>query len=304
MGSHRSRRHHYIPEMLLKNFCDDDGQLWVNDRTVGKIYPSTPKNVFVRRDLNTSYDFPSAPRSDKEEEFFDSIEASDEYEQILSRLEGEADSVVQKVIKQARDLQCLQLSSEDRNTLKRFILAMARRTPESQRRITPDKSFDEIFYNAATAIAKKDNYRGLPEKAAFYQDPRIAKLKAMTGANVVARFAAGAHPRERKVEEQFCHETGLGIMVICMPKRAFVIGSHGLAIVRRSQGNAPTRESWLPIAHDVAVGPTSFPDREFLLPLDRSRDGTIRSINSASAAQSQIIAGRSEALVRAFKEKF
>ena len=165
------------------------------------------------------------------------------------------------------------------------------------------QEFDEIFYDAATATAEKESYSGLPERAAFYHDPRIAKLKDMVGANVTARFAAGSHPRERKMEEQFCRETGLGIAVICSPKRGFVIGSHGLAIVQHSQGNARVQGSWLPIAHDVAVGTTSFPDREFLLSLDRSRDGIIKSINGASAAQSQIIAGRSEALVRALRRK-
>ena len=74
MGSDRSHRHHYIPKMLLKNFCDDDGRLWMGERTGGRIFSSTPKNVFVIRDLNTSYDFPPAPISGKEEEFLDSIE--------------------------------------------------------------------------------------------------------------------------------------------------------------------------------------------------------------------------------------
>ena len=303
MGSHRSRRHHYIPEMLLKNFCDDDGQLWVSDRTAGKIYRSTPRNVFVRRDINTSYDFSPAPRSGKKEEFFNAIEAGDEYEQILSQIESEARPAIQKVIKHARCKQCPQLSPEDDKTLKRFILAMARRTPESQKRISSGKKFDDVLWKTLESMAEKGNIPGLPEKAIFDQDPHIAKVKDMVKSNVNAVYAAGDHPRERDREEEFCFKTGLGIMVICMPKRGFVIGSHGLAIVQSSQGNAATRGSWLPIAHDVAVGPTSFPDREFLHFLDRSRDGIIQSINGASAAQSQIIAGRSEALVRALGRK-
>ena len=57
MGSNIPRRHHYIPRMLLNNFCDDDGQLWVGDNFRKKIYKSHVNKVFVERNFYATFDF-------------------------------------------------------------------------------------------------------------------------------------------------------------------------------------------------------------------------------------------------------
>ena len=298
MGSGLSRRHHYIPKMLLRNFCDDDDLLWVGDRTHGRIYRCGPEGVFVKRDLNMKYSFDSVQIDHGYNEFLSSIDMSDEYERTLSRIENRAAPIVRKIIQQARCNRCPQLTPEECNNWKGFVLAMVRRTPESQKRVASDRSFDDIFYEVAVAVAKKDNYMGLPDRAAIFEDLRIAKFKDLVKSNADARFAAGDRCRDRKETERFSGETGLCIAVIRAPKRGFVIGSHGLAIVQASHQNEPGQGAWLPIAHDVAVSSTPFPDRETLVFLDRESDRIIKRINKASVAQSQIVAGRSEALVR------
>lgn len=212
MGSPRSRRHHYNPQMLLKNFCDDGGLLWMGERTGGKFVSSTPKNAFVINDLNASYNFPRAPRIGDKEEFFGSIEKSDKYERLLSLIESEAAPVVWRVIEQARRKQHPQLSEEDAKKLKRFILAMARRNPESQKRIATGKSFDDVLWNILKVTVEKENLPGLPERAVFDQDPDIAELEDMVRSNVNAVYAAGDHPRERNREKRFCPETGLYVL--------------------------------------------------------------------------------------------
>lgn len=294
MRSNLSRRHHYIPKMLLKNFCDD-GTLWVGDRTNKKIYQCTPENVFIKKDLymRSSID---VPESYDEKEWLSDIIVSDEYEKTLSQIESDAAPAIRRIIKQVRCNQCPQLSPEDRNHWKQFMLAIARRTPESRARVMPE-SFDDIFYEATKKVAEKDSYMGLPDKDSFYSDPRISKLKDIIKSNNDAMFAAGDHPHGQEEVERFCREAGLGVAVICMPKRSFVIGSHGLTIVQSSYKNDPAQGSWLPIAHDVAITPSSFPDKEYLYRLDRDRDRIIKRINRASAAQSRIIAGRSKALI-------
>ncbi len=294
MRSNLSRRHHYIPKMLLKNFCDN-GSLWVGDKTNKQIYRCTPENVFVKKDLyiQSSID---VSKSHNEKEWLRDITMSDEYEKTLSQIESDAAPAIQRIIEQVRCNQCPQLSPEDRNHWKQFMLAIARRTPESRARVMPE-SFDSIFYEATKKVAEKDSYMGLPDKDSFYSDPRISKLKDIIKSNNDAMFAAGDHPRGQEEVERFCREAGLGVAVICMPKRSFVIGSHGLTIVQSSYKNDPAQGSWLPIAHDVAITPSSFPDKEYLYRLDRDRDRIIKRINRASAAQSRIIAGRSKALI-------
>lgn len=295
MGLNLSRRHHYIPKMLLKNFCDN-GSLWVGDRTNEQIYRCTPENVFVIKDLymRSSID---VSKSYNEKESLRDITMSDEYEKTLSQVESDAAPAIQRIIEQARCNQCPQLIPEDRNHWKRFMLAIARRTPESRARVMPE-SFDDIFYEAAKKVAEKDSYMGLPNKDSFYSDPHISKLKDIIKSNNDAMFAAGDHPFGREEVERFCRERGLYAVVIGMPNRSFVIGSHGLAIVQSSYKNDPAQGSWLPIAHDVAITPTSIPDKEYFYRLDRNSDLIIKRINRASAAQSRIIAGRSKALIR------
>ncbi len=280
MGSNFPRRQHYIPQMLLKNFCDDFGRIWVCDQNTGEIFSGKPKNVFVKKDLYTNYEVKPVLKSEKYEDFLRSISPNYQYENILSEIESKAAPVIQWIIEQARCNRTPRLSPEDRDAVKRFILALGRRTPESQKRVSSGKNIDDIFYEAAKGIARKDNYKGLPDRELIYQDPRISTLKDLTGSNVNARFAAGDHPREQSNAVRFCRETGLMVAVIRIPKRSFVIGSHGVTIVQFPNKVAP--ESWIPIAYDVAVVPTSFPDREFLLTLGRDEDKLIKRVNMAS----------------------
>ena len=285
MGLNLSRRHHYIPKMLLKNFCDD-GRIWVGDRITKQIYPSTPRREFVEKDLYMRSTI-DGPKSHKK---------SDEHEKTLSQIESDAAFAIRRIIERARCNQCPQLIPEDSNHWKRFMLAIARRTPESRARVMPE-SFDDIFYEAAKKVAEKDSYMGLPDKDSFYSDPHISKLKDIIKSNNDAMFAAGDHPFGREEVERFCRETGLSVVVIGMPNRSFVIGSHGLAIVQSSYKNDPAEGSWLPIAHDVAVKPTFSPNKESLYRLGRDSDLIIKRINRASATQSRKIAGRSKDLI-------
>ena len=283
MISNHPKRHHYIPQMLLKNFLDDRGRFWVFDKIEGKLHQCTPRNTFVQKNLYRTLNF-------------DHENYSYEAEEELSRIESRAAPVIRRIIECARNNEYPQLIPEDRKSWKRFMLAMARRTPESQERVSY-KSFDDIFYEAAKKVAEKENYMALPDKGSIFQDSRISKLKDVIKSNVDARFAAGDHPRTRDETERFCRETGLLIAVICEPRRSFVIGSHGVAIAQPDHKDDQTQGSWLPISHDVAVAPTAFPDRESLLRLNHDRDSIIKRINRASAAQSRIIAGRSKALI-------
>ena len=284
MISNSPKRHHYIPQFLLKNFLDDRGRFWVFDKIEGNLHQGTPTNTFVQKNLYRTLNFDHGNYSFKAEEE-------------LSRIESDAAPAVRRIIEKARCNLCPQLIPEDRNSWKRFMLAIARRTPESRERIVSYKSFKDIFYEAAKKVAEKENYMDLPDKGSIFQDSRISKLKDIIKSNVDARFAAGDHPRTRDETERFCRETGLCIVVICVPKRSFIIGSHGLTIVQPSYENDPAQGCWLPISHDVAVKPTSFPEREFLLRIDRDRESIIERINRASVAQSRIIAGRSKALI-------
>ena len=287
MGANRPKRNHYVPQMLLKNFCEDDGLLWIGDKIRGKVYRANPTKVFVRSKLYVKRDY-----SEKNESY--------EYEHILSKIESNAEPVVSSIIEQVRCGKNPHLDPNLNKQFKEFVFALARRTPESQERVFSDsgRSFDAVVDSVSKELLAQAGY-DIPEQDWFDRDPGVLELKRKLKSNHGAKFAAGDHHILQQDTERFSRETGWGVALICLPKRSFVIGSHGLTIIRRS---ASIGGSWLPIAHDVAVQVTAFPDRGFRLHLDRKNESIIKSINRETAVHSDIIAGRSEALVRSLME--
>ena len=283
--------------MLLKRFVDDDGFIWVHDGE--NMYKTNPGNVFSIGHLYTKSEFGNAPKGSSYDGFLDSIQKSFEYEARLSEIETEAEPVVQRIIDQARNGRCPELSVDFREAWKRFYVAMARRTPEAQERVSKSKGHRDVFHEAAKGIADQVGYE-LPTAEELYQDPRVSVLKKLVMSNTNAKFAAGDDPNIETETNRFSLETGVCVIVIGIPKRSFVIGSHGLTMLEDEVASKVGAVSWLPIAHDVAVGATAFPDREFLVVLDNSNDGEmlISAFNRATADRSKIIAGRCQALVR------
>ena len=121
--------------------------------------------------------------------------------------------------------------------------------------------------------------------------------------NVNAKFAVGDDPHIENETQKFSRETGLSFAIIRIPKKSFVIGSHGLTIIDRNLVGNLTAISWLPIAHDIAVGVTFYPDREMLSILNCGNGGErfIFLMNRATASMSKTIVGNSEELVRSLR---
>ena len=301
MGDNVPRHHHYIPVMLLSNFCDDSGRIWMSNGE--KIYPTIPGKAFKKRNLYAKWDFGHPQEGIEHDEFINSVERTYEYEGILSEIEDKATPAVQQIIEQARLGECPRLPLGLRYSWKRFLFAIARRTPESQVRLWSAKDPSDAFFEAATYVAHSDDYP-LPTQEILYQDDRMVELQGIVTSNTNAKFAAGDHPILEEEEERFSRKTGLCVAIIRIPGKSFAIGSHGLAILKPSYKKDPAAGSWLPISHDVAVGVTTFPDREFLTLLDRSNGGSrmISKINRASAKVSEAIAGRYEPLIRSLKK--
>lgn len=288
MGANRPRRNHYIPEMLLKNFCDDGGLLWIADQERRKCYQTNPTNVFVKRNLYTKRDYSQATESY-------------EYEDALSKIESRAKPAISSLIEQARSGRYPRLDPELDDHFKKFVIALVRRTPESQERVFSelDMDFEEVFDSVAAYALRRGGYL-VPEKEWFERNPDFLKLKQVAKSNHNANFAAGEHRFLRQETERFSREVGLGIALIRLPRRSFVIGSHGLTTIER---DSPRKVSWLPIAHDVAICFTAFPDKGSIRYLNSTQESFIKTINRATAAQSRIIAGRSETLVRSLMRK-
>ena len=295
MKTNNPRGQHYNPVMLLKRFCDSRGQIWVNDGV--NIYGTNPQNVFKKRDLNATRNLRPSISGQAY-----TVELSFEHEAALSRVEDKAGPVIQRIIERARRGHCPKLSPNQQQAWKEFYLAIARRTPEGQTEIWQHRPYADTFYEAAQKVAEKQGIR-LPEKEKLLQIEGIANLVADSQHNSNARFSAGSHPILQESEDHFVKTAGLKVAVITSPRKSFVVGSRGLAIVRNNELEGWMRGDWLPVAHDVAIAPTDAPDIERIVRLDNDEKGVRRidAINEATAARSWAIAGPSKELVESLK---
>ena len=291
MISKPPKRTHYIPKLLLSNFVDSDGFLHMFDKKEEKCFKQKPEKAFVENHLTRMYDFSSD-------------EYSYEAEEILSQIEGRAAPVVKTIIEFARNNEVPKLSQEERDDWKRFYYAMCRRTPEfSEEMLAHDERFDDIYHLVVENLLRQQGIDP-PEREFTDKNPILAEAKLHIKKNNKSRFASGDHHHLQSEVERFCQDTGLVIAVIHdQPRRGFVIGSHGVAVVRRSHKNDQTCWGWLPIAHDVVVAPTLQPDKDDLLRLDGKKDSFIRRINTASFQQSRLIAAGSEVLIRSLRRR-
>lgn len=285
-------KQHYIPQMLLRNFSGSSGALYIHDKVHGVGYWTIPKNVFYSEHLYTSFETDSNSGTRV---------PSKKYEDILGDLEGDTATVLRECFRQVRSGRTPRVFSFYEETLKRFIITQARRTPESQARVQSGVGFQDAYYEVARRMTSAEGIP-LPEKDQFLQHPEFLALGKLLESSITGKFAVGEHPHESHEEERFLRETGLSFAVSRLPGEEFIIGSHGIAIVPGISGGIPFQDSWLPVARDIAIRVTGTPGELSLLELDNpSRDAyLIRAVNRASAKPSKVIAGRHEPLVRLF----
>ena len=133
MQGNDPKKHHYIPVVLLKNFRDANGFIWM---TYGdKPFRMKPESAFYRKHLYTKSEFDKVQNGTGVPAFFETVSRSYEYEHRLSEIESDAAPAIRETIEQARRGNFLRLSEDLEDPLKRFIFAIARRTPESQNRV-------------------------------------------------------------------------------------------------------------------------------------------------------------------------
>ncbi|VAX18283.1 hypothetical protein MNBD_NITROSPINAE03-1360, partial [hydrothermal vent metagenome] len=111
-----SRRHHFVPKMLLKRFTDDDGYLYVFDKDQPKnnIERRSPKGVFWGPYFYTSRTVDGTKDTTLEDDF--------------SKLESDTDPIIKKIVRQARKGESPNLTEEEKKTWDRFFYTQWKRT--------------------------------------------------------------------------------------------------------------------------------------------------------------------------------
>ena len=300
MERNRPKRHRFSPKMLLKNFSNATEQVWVNDGT--NTFLTHITNVFKVHDLYAKLDWSRIPEGAVDENLLASVPKTYEFEDRLAHIESEAEPVATAIIEQARCQSSLALDQRQRDTLKRFVFALARRTPEAQNRTAIFSGYADAFYEVAKANAELNNYR-LPNKESLCENPMIRQLRDKVLSNTRARFAAGDHISLEEEDLRFARETSIAAAVIRDKCNELVPGSHGITIIEQSLSQYLQVMSWLPVAPDVAIGITRWAGQEVSIELCAHNGGAeiVSSMNRSAAGLSQRIVGASAASVRSLK---
>ena len=123
------KRHHYLPQFYLKNFCKD-GFLWVYDRDNDEYRQQTPINTAVKKKYYTAIGLDG--KSHNEIEF------------VLANIEGETKHIIEKIIeKKFIDL-------EEKCILAIFIAFLYVRVPEFEMEIN---ELTEKFFKRYNKLA-------------------------------------------------------------------------------------------------------------------------------------------------------
>ena len=283
-SKNRPKRHHYVPQFLLREFTDDNKKLHfciLGSSEGAVIKPServvksaTPKNLFLKKELYTQYS--------------DHGEKDSSLEESIRNLETEAAPVIKKIINSARANKLLELNPDERDIWDAFFLIQSLRIPDIL-----DPIVNEYPDWIPEFISDYEKEHGPPTKEEIKKanDPKeIERTKQNLRAITVSRLTS-----ESKIF-QILQGRGLIIGVIRKPNKSFIIGSNPTARLYR-QLSDPEAEWHLPIAHDITVTHHGFYDRGEENLAKITGDHTIRKINETICNWSSSIAGRSRRLI-------
>ncbi|WP_272873181.1 DUF4238 domain-containing protein [Sphingomonas arenae] len=273
-----SKRHHFVPQMILNGFTDQEGWLhWCRpaDRPI-VVRPSRPLELFYQKHLYSTVSEQGIKDPAVELE--------------LSRFETDAARVVHKIVQAAMREEIPRLSKDDEQVWHAFLHLQWRRTPEAQMAACSDtellqmleETCDEMRQLLPGRAAEVEALSSPEAKARMVRNVRVEALRRVSGA------VAGILARR-----------GVSVLLIRKRHKKFIIGSRPVVKITpkgKTDLNDPEVELWMPIASQVAAGAGVGDGGISLWFLDDDRP--IRQLNETIAAQSSIIAAASADLVR------
>lgn len=256
---------HYVPEMLLKRFTDNDG--WLHcclRRGAGtRFWKTRPKNAFVVRHLYTKRD-ESGNRDTSVEEG------------LGKTVESDAEPVIDRIVSCALDGSCPRLPTGERKTLIRLICHQQRRTPEIHPLV--DENLENWEADILARFESEAERTATPEELVEIENRETRKTARQS---LIADLAGGP-----PTDDEMRHYPRCPIQfgVIRNTKKSFVIGS-------RSEPGL-----WFPVHQRVAFSLADEISRDELVELNDMSE--VRRINEQIVRGSLAFAGASEQLVR------
>lgn len=263
--------------MLLKNFCDESGNLWHFNKKAPKlgVKSGPPHSIFYETHLYTLEE-----RGLKDTSL----------ETYFSKLESSVNVIIDKICVAARKMKPPQLSAQEKGDWDQFFYFQWMRTPDTINSTVSDAEFEKWLVSSLDKFERV--VRPLSDQERNDILAEQAKKRIRKNANVQA--IANPAPLTQTALQ------GMGIAVAVLPKqkKSFVIGSRPVVKLTppgETRLGQPGVEVWLPIAADVAVCMVPGKGTELVVPLND--DGQLRKLNMSILSQSTMIAGRSKALI-------
>ena len=199
-GSQVARRHHHVPELLLRNFVDSSGKLHCYRRADDRFFCASTSNVFLKKDLYTKRGT-------------DGLDHDASMETDLERqVETPVAPVVRKIVARARSGDPPALSPDERSTWDYFVCVQMRRSLEARAGLADD----ELVQGAIATFESR--YRPLSESEMEKFDKPEARKQMVHDAWVAAiPGRVGTLPSALRSK-------GLQVFVLRNPRKSFVIG--------------------------------------------------------------------------------
>lgn len=269
----RPKRHHFIPQMMLRHFADDDGQLWFwrRDLMPGDTRKTSTQNLFVEKDL---YTFVQG-----------NGEKDVALETFFSNLEGVGAAFINGLAAIVRGGREPELDAGAWEFWSHFFYFHLKRTPGAIAAFAEQMNFDELVRQTAAKIKAirletggDANEENLEEK--IRKNAIVMAQAAKPSAEVLAAF----------------EQMGLAIYKVANSRKSFIVTDVPGATARFKlpDGSMSKPTLFVPLTWDIAVGQLAGGRRVEVVTVDADQ---VRRMNEASAARSLVIAGRSAELI-------
>lgn len=283
-GGSEPRKHHYVPEVIQKNFSGSDLHLWSFDKR-------HPERGVERKPIKRLFRVQHLYTIRRRDGTRDTTT-----ETRLSAIESRARPVLNRVIADARAGRATALSQPERRALVDLFIAQHRRSPDLHREVLVRQVVADII---ADGMAQWESLYGpaSPEERAFLTSPEFIERARR---DAIAQGAAT--PLETATPVML--QRGFSVARITAPRRSFIIGSNPFAHfmargTRRQDLGDPGAELWMPIARDVALGSTGHAEYSAFIEVD---DARVRKMNGVIARASTVFASASRDLVEAYAQ--
>ncbi len=270
-----SKRHHYVPQMILRNFVNKQGSLHCFHKEYRHPFPASPEKVFVETGL---YVQQGAGADAKECE-------------LSAQIEGPVAPIVDRIVACARKGKLPSLKPDEKFTWDRFFYVQMLRTPTAR----ADINDAELIRDVCEQFEKRVGPLSSTERAEF--DGSAEKRQEAVNNAWIDSFT------EQPQGDLFqaLRRKGLLVLVLENPKKSFVVGSMPVLPMIPAEMILDNDEATnlFPVARDIAVACVGRCNDEELWLLPKGTQGTeiLRKINKAIFKQSSIIASSSENLV-------